>query len=132
MGTPTRLRYVELKTGHADNGPAVIARVRSSKSGRTIYVAGKALRRAVRGGVAGNFFDVKTGEEYWVSGVKRNGRDRHWAGSGKVDIEATAVAEYLRLIGASELDLRRLRVIPDLPATDPQATHDDQSAPLEE
>jgi len=79
------LRYIELKTGYADNGPAWIARVKLSKSGRTIYFNGKALKRAARG-VSGNRYDVQTGQEYWVSGVKKNGLDRHWAGSGIVSI----------------------------------------------
>ena len=30
---------------------------------------------------------METGESYWVSGVKKDGQDRHWAGSGKVLIE---------------------------------------------
>jgi hypothetical protein len=132
MNGPTLLRYIELKTGYADNGPALIARVRASKSGRTIYVAGKALKRAVRGGISGNFFDRRTGEEYWVSGVKRNGQDRHWAGSGKIDIEASAVPEYLQATGASEIDTRRLNVISDLPATDPQAFYDEENERLVE
>ena len=34
------LRYIELKTGHDDNGPAWIARVKLSKSKRTIYFNG--------------------------------------------------------------------------------------------
>jgi hypothetical protein len=60
-------------------------------------------------------FDAETGEEYWVSGVKKRGRDRHWAGSGRVSIEASAVAEYLAEVGASELDRSRFEVISDLP-----------------
>ena len=44
----------------------------------------------------GNYVDVKTGVEYWVSGPKKNGGDRHWAGSGKVQIDADVVDEYWR------------------------------------
>ena len=110
------LKYIELKAGHADNGPAWIARVSASRSGRTIYFSGKALRRG--NGVAGNHVDLETGEEYWVSGVKKDGRDRHWAGSGKIAIEASAVSEYLDFIGAAELDESRFVIIQDLPPTD--------------
>ena len=112
------LRYIELKTGYADNGPAWIARVKLSKSGRTIYFNGKALKRAARG-VSGNHYDVQTGQEYWVSGVKKRGLDRHWAGSGIVSIEAAAVSEYLQLTGAEELDGSRFQVIADLEEPDP-------------
>jgi hypothetical protein len=126
------LRYIELKTGHSDNGPAWIARVKLSKSGRTVYFNGRALKRSNRGGIEGNHFDIRTNEEYWVSGVKKDGLDRHWAGSGAVAIEASAVAEYLQEIGAAQLDRRRFRVISDLPETDPTAFDDVVHARLHE
>lgn len=47
---------------------------------------------------------METGESFWVSGVKKNGEDRHWAGSGKVLVEAAALADYLKAIGAKTLD----------------------------
>ncbi|MCZ2392014.1 MAG: hypothetical protein LC113_13180 [Acidobacteria bacterium] len=71
-----------------------------------------------RGAVSGNHVDLETGEEYWVSGIKKDGADRHWAGSGKVAIEESAVSEYLASTGRSELDLSRLEVIRDLLETD--------------
>jgi len=37
------IKYIELKTGYADNGPAWIDRVRLSKSGRSIHWRGKEL-----------------------------------------------------------------------------------------
>ena len=126
------LRYIELKTGYSDKGPAWIARVTFSKSRRTVYFNGKALQRASGGGIEGNHFDLRTGEEYWVSGVKKKGLDRHWAGSGTVAIEASAVAEYLGEIGAAQLDRTRFRVIADLPETDPAAFDDIVHARLHE
>jgi hypothetical protein len=89
------LRYIELKSGHSDNGPAWIGYVNPSKTGRTLYFDGRALmklkgqRRAESGG---NYVDMETGESFWVSGVKKNGEDRHWAGSGKVFVEAAALS----------------------------------------
>ena len=80
------LKYIELKSGFADNGPAWIGRVRTSKTGATVYFNGRALKKGNVG--SGNFFDLVTGEAFWVSGVKRNGDDRHWAGSGKIAVEA--------------------------------------------
>ena len=105
------LRYIELKTGIGDNGPAWVARVTLSRSGRTVYFNGRALKRAVRGGIVGNHYDLAAHDWYWVSGVKKNGLDRHWAGSGKIAIEAPAVQEYLALVGKRELDARRFTVI---------------------
>ena len=81
--------------------------------------------------MSGNHFDIQTGEEYWVSGVKKDGKDRHWAGSGKVAIEASAVEEYLRLIGAGELDRSRLVVVDDLEDPDPSKFYDLENELLE-
>jgi len=39
-------------------------------------------------------------EEFWISGVKKNGQDRHWAGSGLVGVDPDAAAQYERIIGA--------------------------------
>ena len=111
------LKYIELKTGHNDDGPAWIGNVKSSKSGKTIYFNGRALKKGSSG--AGNYTDLITGESFWVSGVKKNTQDRHWAGSGKVTIEASAVAEYLEVIGQSQLDLSRFVVSDEIEDTDP-------------
>jgi hypothetical protein len=122
------LRYIELKTGHSDDGPAWIARVGLSRSGRTVYFNGKALRRGA--GAAGNHVDIRTDEEYWVSGVKKDGVDRHGAGSGRIAIEASTVAEYLMLVDRSELDRSRFDVVADRPATDPSTFDDVEHARL--
>ena len=92
--------YVELKSGFGDSGPASIGWVDFSKTGRSIYYRGRRLKRLKGGGVSGNFVDVETGDEYWVSGVKKNGQDRHWAGSGAVDVDLDAHTEYRRLTGS--------------------------------
>lgn len=84
-----------------------------SKSGRTVYFNGTALKRIERGGISGNHFDLESGDEYWVSGVKRRGTNRHWAGSGVIMIEASAVREYLQLTGQPELDSSQFQVVSD-------------------
>ena len=94
-----RIMYVELKSGYADNGPAWITKVRYSKSKRSIRFKGKELLNIGGRGMAGNHMDVETGEEYWVSGVKRNQQDRHWAGGGHVEIDPAIKNEYEKLIG---------------------------------
>src|SRR5262245_29258303 len=118
------LKYIELKSGHSDRGPAWIGRVKLSKSGRTVYFNGKAFKQVVGGGIAGNYFDLETGEEYWISNVKRNKQDRHWAGSGKITIEAAAVEEYLKLVGDSQLDPARFIVSNSILPTDPAKFYD--------
>lgn len=112
------LKYIELKTGYNDNGLAWIGPVKLSKSGRTLYFNGRALKQTKQA-IAGNYFDMMTGEDFWVSGVKRDANDRHWAGSGKVLIEAAIVEEYLALVGRTELDKSRFMVIHDIRETNP-------------
>jgi len=93
--------YVELKTGFADNGPAWIGWVRFSRSGRSVYYHGRMLQRLGGQGVeGGNYFDAETGEEFWVSGVKKDRQDRHPSGSGDVDIDDDATEEYARIVGS--------------------------------
>ena len=122
------LKYIELKTGFSDNGPAWIARVKVSKSGRTIYFNGRALKQGFSG--LGNFIDLETHECFWVSGVKRDGADRHWAGSGRILVEAAALDEYLSIVGRTELDKSRFAVTHDIRETDPSAFVELENKPL--
>ena len=90
--------YMELKSGHRDNGPARIGRVTFSKTSRTIYYKGKAFQSLNGSGFSANYLDIATGEEYWISGFKKSGEDRHWAGSGKVEIDEDVREEYFNEI----------------------------------
>ncbi len=104
------IRYIELKTGYHDDGPAWIGKVKASKSGKTVYFNDHAFQK--HNGIAGNYIDVETGEEYWISGIKKNGQDRHWAGKGKIIIDQKVVEEYLDLTGAIGLDKQVFKVEP--------------------
>ena len=115
------LWYIELKSGHSDNGPAWIGYVTSSKTGRTLYFNGRGLMKLKgqrRGESGGNYVDMETGESFWISGVKKNGEDRHSAGSGRVLIEAAAVPEYLKTIEAKTLNTSRCEVTNSICQTD--------------
>lgn len=105
----SRLVYVELKSGHGDSGPAWIGTAFYSKTGRTIYFNGQAFRSGQ--GTSGNFFDAITGEEYWISGVKKDGADRHTFGSGVINIDKSVIPEYLELRGLQELPKSKYNVI---------------------
>jgi hypothetical protein len=132
MASGRVLRYIELKTGFAHNGPAYIVLAMPSRSGRALYFGSRLLKRAKGGGIAGNYFDAETGDEYWVSGVRRDGRDRHSIGSGKVAIEAGAVAEYLKVTGRTRLDKTSFEVVPDLELPDVERIHAQENTTLEE
>lgn len=90
----SRIMYLEQKSGFNDDGPARIGRVTFSKSGRSVYYQGRRFERIKGGGASGNYEEVETGDEYWISGIKRDGSDRHWAGSGRVEIDEDVLAEY--------------------------------------
>jgi len=124
------LKYIELKAGFGDRGPAWIAKVELSKSKTTLYFNGSALCRAKGGGVSGNYFDIETGEEYWVSGAKKNGEDRHWAGSGRVLVEAAALEEYLRFRNVRALDPKHYEVTESIAKTDVARLTELQNRPL--
>ncbi len=119
--TVKRLMYIELKSGNSDDGPAWIGYVELSKSGRTLYFNGRGLMKLKgqrRGDSGGNYIDMETGESFWVSGVKKNGQDRHRAGSGKVLIEAAAVSDYLKTINAKTIDTSRCQITDAIVPTD--------------
>lgn len=83
--------FVESYTGGNHNGPAWIGRAYFSKSGKTIYFNGRAIN--LRSG-----WEIGGDGSYWVSGVKKNGQDRHKYGPAtlKVMIDETVVDEYLQ------------------------------------
>jgi hypothetical protein len=75
----TRIMYIENKSGQLSGskgvqGPAVIGRVTFSKTGRTVYYDGRKLMK-VKGGYKYNHVDEETGEQFWISGPKKNGDD---------------------------------------------------------
>lgn len=73
----------------------------SPNQGALYIFDGKVLKRGQ--GINSNHFDIENGDEYWISGVKKNGAYRHWAGSGKVHIDKSAVNDYLEIIGQTAL-----------------------------
>lgn len=95
------LIYVELKTGYNDNGPAWIGNGFYNRTRKTVYFNGKVFSRSQ--GISGNHIDLETGEEYWISGVKKNGTDRHSAGAGAIQIDEVVVDQYLAVRGLASL-----------------------------
>jgi hypothetical protein len=102
-----QILYAELKQGHT--GPAWIGYGQFSKTGRSLYFDGKVLKKARS--IYGNYYDAGTYELYWVSGIKKNGQDRHWAGGGKIYIDKTAIDDYLRITGQGALPKNKFVVV---------------------
>jgi hypothetical protein len=77
-------------------GPARIGRVVFSKSLQSVYYRGGKLQR-IKGGYKYNHLDVETGDEYWISGPKRNGADGLY-GPRPTPIDDDVREEYWTLI----------------------------------
>lgn len=103
------LMYIELKTGYSDDGPAWIGYVKTSKTKKTIYFNDQAFQKY--NGCYSNYVDIETGDEYWISGLKKKESNRHWAGYGKIMIDQRAVDEYLSLIEEKELPHNLFEII---------------------
>ena len=103
------LMYIELKTGYSDDGPAWIGYVKTSKTKKTIYLNDRAFQKY--NGCYSNYVDIETGDEYWISGLKKKESNRHWAGHGKIMIDQRAVDEYLSLIEEKELPHNLFEII---------------------
>lgn len=124
-GKRTRIMYIEQKSG-ANAGEARIGRVTFSRKGRTLYYKDLAFVTAKGRGIWGNYdgFDreqylkfvntkLEPGKntcpgyvgEFWISGPKRNGEDRHYAETaGPVAIDEDVAEEYwTKIRGVAQL-----------------------------
>ena len=84
--------YIESKADGL-TGDARIGRVTFSKTGRTLSYGGRSFR-SLKGGYKANYFDVGTGDEYWISGPRRDGADRLYDERLPVEIDEDVRVEY--------------------------------------
>ena len=90
---PTEIMYIERKAGEL-TGDARIGRVTFSKTRKTVYYQGRSLQRMERGGFKSNYYDKTSGEDYWISGPKKDGRDRLYGGRVPIEIDEDVREEY--------------------------------------
>ena len=88
-----RIMYIESKADGL-TGPARIGRVAFSKTGKTIYYRGREFRSLKGDGFKANYYDVATGEEYWISGPKKHGGDRLYGERVPIQIDDDVREEY--------------------------------------
>jgi len=93
MGHKTRIMYVERKAGNL-TGTARIGRVTYSKTGATVYYRGEEFRSLNGAGFKANYYDVATGEHYWISGPRKDGLDALYATNIRTEIDADVSDEY--------------------------------------
>ncbi len=88
--------YIENKASSL-NWPARIGRVTFSKTGKTIYYRGRTFHGLGGRGSKANYRDSETGEEFWISGPRRDGNDRLYPESSlAVEIDDEVAEEYWR------------------------------------
>jgi len=93
MGHKTRIMYIECKAGNL-TGPARIGRVTYSKTGATIYYRGREFRSLKGSGFKTNYIDVESGEEYWISGPRKDGCDALYSTNVAPEIDTDVSDEY--------------------------------------
>jgi hypothetical protein len=81
----SRIMYIEHKGIDGIIGSSRIGRVTFSKTGKSVYYDGKRLQTLSGRGFKANYFDAETGDHYWVSGCKKNGKDRLYSGKTVID-----------------------------------------------
>lgn len=85
--------YIEDKS-QGLSGPARIGRVFFSKNGRSLHYDRRTFQSLRGGGFKANYFDVDTGEEFWISGPKKDGADRLYGERVPVEIDEDCREEY--------------------------------------
>ena len=96
--------YIEDKSDGLD-GPARIGRVAFSKSGRSVHYRGKTFQSLNGSGYKANYFETETGDEYWISGPRKDGQDRLYNGSAfSTEIDDDIADEYWQDIRGKAID----------------------------
>jgi hypothetical protein len=88
----SRIMYIEDKSDDL-NGRARIGRVIFSKSGQSLHYGGRIFQRVQ--GYKYNYVDAETGDHFWISGPRKDGRDRLYDRSTTpIEIDDDVADEY--------------------------------------
>ncbi|MBB2145620.1 1-deoxy-D-xylulose-5-phosphate synthase [Pedobacter sp. LMG 31464] len=88
----TRIMYIECKEDLTDE--ARIGRVKFSKTGKSVHYNGRTFQTLNGRGFKANYFDIETGNEYWISGCKKDGNDRLYGERLPIYIDEDVREEY--------------------------------------
>jgi hypothetical protein len=86
--------YGKESVGGVLHGSARIGRVRFSRTGATPHYGDKSFQSLRGSGFKANYFDLETGEQYWISGPRRDGADRLYKSDWPVEIDEDVREEY--------------------------------------
>lgn len=101
--------YIEYK-GEELIGEARIGRVTFSKSMKSIHYQGKTFETLKGNGFKSNYFDVETGEHYWISGCRKDGKDRLYGERIPIFIDEDIEKEYWKDIRNKPEKIGTLRI----------------------
>ena len=86
-----RVMWIEYK-GKDIVGPARIGWVTVGDRGKRIAYRGRSFRTLAGAGFKANFYEAETGEHYWISGCRKDGRDALY--NTDVEVDDDALQEY--------------------------------------
>jgi hypothetical protein len=89
----SRIMYIEHKGGELI-GPARIGRVTFSRTGCTLYYGDLVFQSLKGQGFKANYFEITSGDTYWISGPKRDGSDRLYGERIAIEIDDDVREEY--------------------------------------
>jgi hypothetical protein len=103
-----RVMWIEYK-GDGLVGPARIGWVHVQQKGKRLDYRDQSFRTLGGRGFKANYYDVATGDEYWISGCRRDGRDALYATDAEIDEDA--LVEYWENIRRlpENIQIRRFR-----------------------
>lgn len=84
--------WIEHKVGDGLVGPARIGWVTVRDKGQRLDYCDQSFRTLRGDGFKSNYYDIKTCEEYWISGCRKDGRDALY--NTEVEIDEDALEEY--------------------------------------
>ena len=93
----SRVMYIEDKSEGLE-GKARIGRVYFSKTGKTLYYRGMKFRSLKGNGFKANYFEVESGQEYWISGPRKDQNDRLYGGNRNIVVDSDVKEEYAAYI----------------------------------
>jgi hypothetical protein len=93
MGHRTRIMYIERKAGEL-TGAARIGRVTFSKTGTTLRYGDQEFQSLKGRGFKANYYEIGTGDEYWISGPRKDGADALYSTNIASAIDEDVWTEY--------------------------------------
>lgn len=88
-----RIMYIENKS-QGLIGEAHIGQVTFSKTGKTLEYKKQKFQSLKGRGFKANYYDIETGDEYWISGCKKDGSDRLYGERIPIYIDEDIREEY--------------------------------------